>query len=58
MNPNYVAKVKEEFDKLLKVGFIHLVDKTTWIFPIDIVPKKKKKLQVTLDYQKLNAHRL
>ena len=25
MNPNYAAKVKEEIDKLLRVGFIRLV---------------------------------
>lgn len=28
MNPNYAAKVKEEIDKHLEVGFIYPIDKT------------------------------
>lgn len=55
MKPNYDAKVKEEIDKLLKVGFIYLVDKATWLSLIVIVPKKNKKLWVCVDYRKLNA---
>ena len=55
MNPNYAAKVKEEIDKLLKVGFIYPIDKATWLSPIVIVPKKNKKLRVCVDYRKLNA---
>ena len=37
---NYVIKVKEEIDKLLKVGFIHLVKKAIWLSPIVVLPKK------------------
>ena len=37
LNPNYVIKVKEELDKLLKVGFIHLVKKVTWLSQIVVV---------------------
>ena len=55
MNPNYAAKVKEEIDKLLKVGFIYPVNKATWLSPIVIVPKKNKKLRVCVDSWKLNA---
>ena len=40
MNPNYVAKVKEEIDKLL---------------PIVVVPKKNGKIRVGVDYRKLNS---
>ena len=44
MNPNYAAKVKEEIDKYLEAGFIYPVDKTEWLSPIVIVPKKNGKL--------------
>ena len=55
MNPNYAAKVKEEIDKYLEAGFIYPVDKTEWLSPIVIVPKKNGKLRVCVDYRKLNA---
>jgi hypothetical protein len=44
MNPNYAAKVKEEIDKYLEAWFIYPVDKTEWLSPIVIVPKKNGKL--------------
>ena len=55
MNPNYAAKVKEEIDKLLRVGFIRPVKKATWLSPIVVVPKKNGKIRVCVDYRKLNA---
>ena len=55
MNPNYASKVKEEIDKYLKAGFIDHFDKTEWLSPIVIVPKKNGKLRVCVDYRKLNA---
>jgi hypothetical protein len=55
MNPNYAQRVKEELDRLLKVGFICPVDRATWLSPIVIVPKKNLKLRVCVDYRKLNA---
>ena len=55
LNPNYAMRVKEEIDKLLKVGFIRLVKKATWLSPIVVVPKKNGKIRVCLDYRKLNA---
>ena len=39
MNPNYTAKVKAEIDKLLRVGFIRLDKRATWLSLI--VPKGK-----------------
>ena len=55
MNPNFAKHVKEEIDKLLKVGFIYLVHQVTWLSPIVIVPKKSAKIRVCVDYKKLNA---
>ena len=46
MNPNYVARVKEEIGKLLKIGFMRLVKWATWLSPIVIVPKKNRKIKV------------
>ena len=55
LHPNYAVKVKEEIDKLLKVGFIRPVKKATWLSTIVVVPKKNAKLQVCVHYGKLNA---
>ena len=55
MNPNYVLKVKEEIDKLLRVGFIWPVKQATWLSLIVVVPKKNGKFEVCVDYRKLNA---
>ena len=55
LNPNYAVKVKEEIDKLLKVGFIRPVKKAIWLSPIVVVPKKNGKIWVCVDYRKLNA---
>lgn len=55
MNPNYAKHVKEELDKLLKVGFIYPLEAVTWLSPIVIVPKKNGKLRICVDYKKLNA---
>jgi hypothetical protein len=46
INPNYAAKVKEEIDKLLRVGFIRLVKRAIWLSPIVVVPMKNGKLLV------------
>ena len=55
MNPNYVAKVKEEIDKLLRVGFIRSVKRVTWLSHIVVVPKKNENIRVCVDYRKVNA---
>ena len=55
MNPNYSAKVKEEIDKLLRVGFIRSVKRVTWLSHIVVVPKKNENIRVCVDYRKVNA---
>jgi hypothetical protein len=40
LNPNYAAKVKEEIDNLLRVGFIMPIKWATWLSQIVVVPKK------------------
>jgi hypothetical protein len=46
LNPNYAAKVKEEIDQLLRVGFIRPIKRVTWLSLIVVVPKKNGKLRV------------
>ena len=55
MNPNYAAKVKEEIDISLRIGFIRPVKQATWLSLIVVVPKKSGKIRVYVDYRKLNA---
>ena len=55
MNPNYASKVKEEIDKLLRVGFIRPIKRATWLSPIIVVPKKNGQIRVYVDYCKLNV---
>jgi hypothetical protein len=55
MNPNYALKVRENLYKLLDDGFIYPIETTQWLFPLVIVPKKNGKLQICVDYCKLNA---
>ena len=55
MNPNYPLKVKEEFDKLLRVKFIRPVKHATWLSLIVVIPKKNGKIRVCVDYWKLNV---
>ena len=50
MNPNYAKQVKEELEKLLKVGFTIPMDQTEWLPPIVVLPKKTRKIRVCVDY--------
>jgi hypothetical protein len=50
MNPNYVAVVKQDLDKLLVANFIEPIEQTTWLSPIVVVPKKNNKLHVCIDF--------
>ena len=47
--------MKEEIDKLLRVGFIRPVKKATWLSSIVVVPKTNGKIRVCVDYRKLNV---
>ncbi len=55
MNLNYVVVVKQDLDKLLVAGFIVLMEEATWLSSIVVVPKKNKKLQICVDFWKLNV---
>jgi len=54
LNPNYATVVKHDIDKLLTVGFIQPVNEATWLSPIMVVPRKKRKLRICVDFKKLN----
>ncbi len=54
MNPNYVAIVEQDIDKLLATRFIQLVEEATWLSPIVVVPKKNGKLKICVDFKKSN----
>jgi hypothetical protein len=53
-NPKYTTMVKEELDKLLKVGFIRPVEIIEWVSPMVLALKKNGKLRVCVNYKTLN----
>ncbi len=55
MNPNYVAVVKQNLDKLLVARFIAPVEEATWLSSIMVVLKKNDKLWICVDFHKLNV---
>ena len=55
LNLKYAVTVKEEIDKLLRVGFIWPIKKETWLCPTVVVPKKNGKIRVCVDYRELNS---
>jgi len=54
LNPNYVAVVKHDIDKLLTTRFIQPIEEATWLSPIVVVPKKNGNLRICVDFRKLN----
>ncbi len=54
LNPNYVATVKHDIDKLLVVGFIQQIGEAISLSPIMVVLKKNGKLRIYVDFKKLN----
>ena len=53
-HPNYAEHFPAKLDKLLGVGFIHLVKSASWLRPIVIVLKTNGQIRVCVDYRKLN----
>ncbi len=46
--------MKEEFDKLLEVGFIKPMETIEWVFPMVLALNKNGKLRVCVNYKALN----
>ncbi len=55
MNLNCATMVKHDLDKLIIVGFITPMEEFTWLSLIVVVPKKKGKFQICVDFCKLNV---
>jgi hypothetical protein len=55
LNPNYVATMKQDIDKLLVIGFIQHMEEVAWLSPIVAILKKNGKLRICVDFKKLNA---
>ncbi len=55
MNPNYVAIIKQDIDKLLAIEFIQLIEKAIWLSSIVIFLKKNDKLWICVSFSKLNV---
>ncbi len=47
--------VKHGFDKLFTSRFIAPIEEATWLSPIIVVLKKNNKLQICVDFRKLNV---
>jgi len=54
MNPTLKNIVNEELYKLLDVGFMYPISGSQWVSPLVIVPKKRNKCRVCVDYRELN----
>lgn len=54
INPTLWDFVKQEIEKLLKVGFIYPISNIQWVSPLVIVPNKNGKWCVCVDYRDLN----
>ena len=55
MGKEQIQVLKEEVEKLLKVGFITPIDMVEWVSPIVVTPKKDGRWRVYVDFKPLNA---
>jgi hypothetical protein len=55
MNLNYATIIKQNINKLLTTGFIEVMEETTWLSLIVVVPKKNGKFKICVDIIKLNV---
>lgn len=55
MTSEIVLKVKEEVERLLKVGFICPTRYAQWLSSIVLVVKKNGKLRICIDFRNLNT---
>ncbi len=51
---NFALVVKQDLDKLLVIRFIESMDQFTWLSPIVVVPNMNIKLEICIDFRKLN----
>jgi hypothetical protein len=54
LNPNYVAVVKQDINKLLAIRFLQPVEEATWLSPIVVMPEKNGKLKICVNFKKLD----
>lgn len=54
MHPHVAFLVKEELEKLLKVGFIRAIDYAEWISNIVLVSKHDKSIRLCTNFRDLN----
>ena len=52
--PQIQSKIKEEFERLLKSGFIRTARYVDWLANIVLVVKKNGTLRVCIDFRDLN----
>jgi hypothetical protein len=54
MAPDIILKIKEEIERLVRVGFIRPTRYVEWLSNIVPVIKKNSKLRICIDFRKLN----
>ena len=54
IKPEWSLQVKEEIMKLLKVGFIKVIEHPTWLANIVVIIKSNGKIRICVDFRDLN----